>query len=172
MRLLVIPPSLPSNTTPMLEQYWRIKESYKNCLLLFRLGDFYELFFEDAQIAARVLDIALTKRGKQNGDDIPMCGIPAHASENYIARLIKQGHHVAICEQMESPDEAKKRGTKAVVKREVIRVITPGTLTEDTLLDAKSHNFLLALFEENGLSIALKVLALSIKLSFQPWERF
>ena len=109
------------------------------------MGDFYELFFEDAITASRALDIALTKRGKDKGQDIPMCGVPFHAYESYLAKLIRQGYKVAICEQMEDPQEAKKRGYKAIVKREVVRLVTPGTLTEDPLLDAKKNNFLLTL---------------------------
>ena len=108
------------------------------------MGDFYELFFEDAKIAASALDIALTKRGKHNDEDIPMCGVPHHSAESYIFSLINKGFRVAICEQMESPEEAKKRGYKAVVKREVVRLVTPGTLTEDNLLDARKSNYLAA----------------------------
>jgi DNA mismatch repair protein MutS len=114
-----------------------IKSDYSEALLFYRMGDFYELFFEDAKVAASALDIALTKRGKHSGEDIPMCGVPHHSAENYIYTLINKGFRVAICEQMESPEEAKKRGYKAVVRREVVRLVTPGTLTEDNLLDAK-----------------------------------
>ncbi len=109
------------------------------------MGDFYELFFEDAVKAAKALDIALTKRGQHGGQDIPMCGVPAHAMDGYLAKLIRSGFKVAVCEQMEDPAEAKKRGAKAVVRREVIRVVTPGTITEDALLDARRHNYLAAL---------------------------
>ncbi len=119
-----------------------IKSDYSEALLFYRMGDFYELFFEDAKVAANALDIALTKRGKHSGEDIPMCGVPHHSAENYIHTLINKGFRVAICEQMESPEEAKKRGYKAVVKREVVRLVTPGTLTEDNLLDAKKSNYL------------------------------
>ena len=119
-----------------------IKSDYSEALLFYRMGDFYELFFEDAKVAASALDIALTKRGKHSGEDIPMCGVPHHSAENYIYTLINKGFRVAICEQMESPEEAKKRGYKAVVKREVVRLVTPGTLTEDNLLDAKKSNYL------------------------------
>ena len=108
------------------------------------MGDFYELFFEDAKVASSALDIALTKRGKQGGEDIPMCGVPHHSAENYIFTLINKGFRVAICEQMESPEEAKKRGYKSVVRREVVRLVTPGTLTEDNLLDARKNNYLAA----------------------------
>src|SRR5206468_7026305 len=106
-------------------------------LLFYRMGDFYELFFEDAVRAADALDIALTKRGKHQGGDIPMCGVPVHAAEQYLEKLIRKGFRVAVCEQMEDPAEARKRGSKAVVKRDVVRLVTPGTLTEDSLLDAR-----------------------------------
>ena len=130
----------------MMAQFLNIKaECGPEVLLFYRMGDFYELFFDDAIKASEALDIALTKRGKHNGEDIAMCGVPVHASETYLQRLIKKGFRVAVCEQMESPAEAKKRGYKAVVKREVVRVVTPGTLTEDTLLDARGRNFILAL---------------------------
>lgn len=141
--------------TPMLQQYLSIKSGHQDCLVLYRLGDFYELFFEDAIIAADVLGISLTKRGQHLNEDIPMCGVPAHASDSYIEKLVKQGHRVAICEQLETPQEAKKRGYKAVVHREVIRVITAGTLTEDPMLSSKNSNYLgaISLFE-GKLSIA------------------
>ena len=145
-------------TTPMMEQYLEIKGRHQDCLLFYRMGDFYELFFDDAVIAAKALDIALTKRGKKEGEDIPMCGVPFHAYENYLARLVRQGHKVAICEQMESPAEAKKRGYKAVVKRDVVRIVSRGTLTEDNLLDGRAHNFLSLLYrgkkEKNLYAIA------------------
>ena len=128
----------------MMAQYLEIKSQYPDALLFYRMGDFYELFFDDAITAAKVLDIALTKRGKHNDTDIPMCGVPHHSSENYLLTLIKSGHKVAVCEQLESPAEAKKRGYKSVVKRDVVRLVTPGTLTEDSLLKARSHNFLAA----------------------------
>jgi DNA mismatch repair protein MutS len=128
----------------MMAQYLKIKSQYPDALLFYRMGDFYELFFDDAIKAAKVLDIALTKRGKHNDTDIPMCGVPHHSSENYLLTLIKSGHKVAVCEQLESPAEAKKRGYKSVVKRDVVRLVTPGTLTEDSLLKARSHNFLAA----------------------------
>jgi DNA mismatch repair protein MutS len=121
-----------------------IKSDYSEALLFYRMGDFYELFFEDAKVASSALDIALTKRGKQGGEDIPMCGVPHHSAENYIFTLINKGFRVAICEQMESPEEAKKRGYKSVVRREVVRLVTPGTLTEDNLLDARKNNYLAA----------------------------
>jgi len=129
-------------TTPMMAQYLEIKQTAGEALLFYRMGDFYELFFEDAERAAEALDITLTKRGKHAGDDIPMCGVPHHAYENYLARLIRQGFDVAICEQTENPAEAKKRGAKAVVRREIVRIVTPGTLTEDNLLDASANNYL------------------------------
>jgi len=134
--------------TPMMVQYHHIKKDHQDCLLFYRMGDFYELYFEDAVKASKALDITLTKRGKAEGDDIPMCGVPFHAYENYLARLVRQGFRVAICEQTESPSEAKKRGAKSVVNREVVRVVTPGTLTEDTLLNARQNNFLALICDE------------------------
>ena len=131
-----------AEATPMMAQYLAIKADHPGCLLFYRMGDFYELFFEDAEKAAETLDIALTKRGRHLGRDIPMCGVPAHSHEGYLQRLIRAGHKVAICEQAENPAEARKRGAKAVVRREVIRVVTSGTLTEDGLLDARAHNYL------------------------------
>jgi DNA mismatch repair protein MutS len=131
--------------TPVMEQYIEIKAANPDCLLFYRMGDFYELFFEDAEVAARALGIVLTKRGKHLGRDIPMCGVPIHRADEYLNRLIALGHRVAVCEQLEDPAEAKKRGSKSVVRRDVIRVVTPGTLTEDTLLDAKRNNYLLAI---------------------------
>jgi DNA mismatch repair protein MutS len=139
-----------SATTPLMAQYWAIKRKYPGCLLFYRMGDFYELFFEDAVRAAAALDIALTKRGKHEGQDIPMAGVPVHSHEGYVARLIRAGFKVAVCEQTEDPAEAKKRGPKAVVERDVVRVITPGTLTEETLLDARRPNYLAALAEVAG----------------------
>ena len=130
--------------TPMMAQYMEIKAQYPNALLFYRMGDFYELFFDDAVAAADALDIALTKRGKHDGDDIPMCGVPHHASENYLLTLIRKGFRVAVCEQLETPAEAKKRGSKSVVRRDVVRLVTPGTLTEDSLLEARRHNYLAA----------------------------
>ena len=133
-----------ATVTPMMAQYLEIKAAHADALLFYRMGDFYEMFFDDAVAAAEALDIALTKRGKHDGGDIPMCGVPHHAAEGYFLTLIRKGFRVAVCEQMESPAEAKKRGYKAVVKREVVRLVTPGTLTEDSLLDARRHNFLAA----------------------------
>src|SRR5258705_1123460 len=131
--------------TPVIEQFIEIKAANPDCLLFYRMGDFYELFFEDAEIAARALGIVLTKRGKHLGRDIPMCGVPVHRPAEYLHRLIALGHRVAVCEQLEDPAEARKRGAKSVVKRNVVRLVTPGTLTEDTLLDARRNNFLLAI---------------------------
>ncbi len=131
-------------TTPMMAQYLGIKEEYPDALLFYRMGDFYELFFDDAVQAASALDIALTKRGKHNGEDIQMCGVPFHAAEGYLLTLIRKGFRVAVGEQLESPAEAKKRGHKSVVKRGVVRLVTPGTLTEDSLLEARRNNFLCA----------------------------
>ncbi len=141
--------------TPMMEQFLEIKSRYPNALLFYRMGDFYELFFDDAVAAAAALDIALTKRGKHNGKDIAMCGVPHHAAEGYLLTLIRKGFRVAVAEQMESPIEAKKRGYKAIVKRDVVRLVTPGTLTEDSLLDARSNNYLAAISEiRDGLAVA------------------
>ncbi len=131
--------------TPMMAQYLETKKAYPGYLLFYRMGDFYEMFFDDAVEASKALDIALTKRGKLEGEDVPMCGVPFHAYEAYLARLIKHGFKVAICEQMEDPKEAKKRGAKSVVRRDVIRLVTAGTLTEDNLLDSRRNNFLLSL---------------------------
>jgi DNA mismatch repair protein MutS len=133
--------------TPMMAQYLEIKSGYPDALLFYRMGDFYELFFDDAAAAAEALDIALTKRGKHLGEDIPMCGVPVHSAEGYLLTLIRKGFRVAVCEQMEDPAEAKKRGSKSVVKRDVVRLVTPGTLTEDSLLEARRHNFLAAYAE-------------------------
>ncbi len=136
--------------TPMLQQYFEIKQQYPDCLLFYRLGDFYELFFDDAVKTAKILEITLTKRGRKEGEDIPMCGVPFHSSDSYISRLIREGYKVAICEQIEDASEAKKRGPKSIVQRDVVRVITPGTLTEDTLLEASQYNFLTAVSENKG----------------------
>ncbi|WP_445809080.1 DNA mismatch repair protein MutS [Yoonia sp.] len=133
-----------TTATPMMAQYLEIKAQHPDALLFYRMGDFYEMFFDDAVAAAEALDIALTKRGKHEDEDIPMCGVPHHAAEGYFLTLIRKGFRVAVCEQMESPAEAKKRGAKSVVRREVVRLVTPGTLTEDSLLDARRHNYLAA----------------------------
>ena len=142
--------SPPSPVTPMMAQFMEIKAANPGSLLFYRMGDFYELFFEDAEKASRALGIMLTKRGKHEGNDIPMCGVPVHAADEYLQKLIRLGFRVAVCEQMENPAEAKKRGAKSVVRRDVVRLVTPGTLTEDSLLDASSSNFLTALFWRSG----------------------
>ena len=136
--------AVSGDATPMMAQYLTIKAEHPDCLLFYRMGDFYELFFEDAVAASAALSITLTKRGKHSGEDIPMCGVPVHAADEYLQRLIRQGFRVAVCEQTEDPAEAKKRGSKSVVKRDVVRLVTPGTLTEDTLLDARRNNYLMA----------------------------
>src|SRR5919201_5379906 len=136
--------------TPVMEQYIEIKAAHPDCLLFYRMGDFYELFFEDAEVAARALGIVLTKRGKHLGRDIPMCGVPVLRADEYLHRLIALGHRVAVCEQLEDPAEARKRGSKSVVRRDVVRLVTPGTLTEDSLLDARARNYLLALHKLTG----------------------
>jgi DNA mismatch repair protein MutS len=126
-------------------QYLEMKQRHPDALLFFRMGDFYELFFEDAITAGRALGITQTHRGQHNGQPIPMAGVPHHAAEGYLSRLIKAGYRVAVCEQTEDPAEAKKRGSKAVVRREIVRVVTPGTITEEALLDARSANCLAAI---------------------------
>src|SRR6184192_2527864 len=133
-----------ARATPVMEQYIEIKAANPDCLLFYRMGDFYELFFEDAEVAARALGIVLTKRGKHLGRDIPMCGVPIHRADEYLHRLIALGHRVAVCEQLEDPAEARRRGGKSVVRRDVVRLVTPGTLTEDSLLDARRNNYLAA----------------------------
>src|SRR6202140_4863998 len=139
------PAEAAARVTPMMEQYLEIKAANPGSLLFYRMGDFYELFFEDAEIASRALGIVLTKRGKHLGRDIPMCGVPIERSDEYLHRLIALGHRVAACEQLEDPAEARKRGAKSVVRRDVVRLVTPGTLTEDTLLDARRNNYLCAI---------------------------
>ena len=131
--------------TPAMKQYVDLKEIHTNSLLFFRMGDFYELFFDDAILAAKELNITLTKRGKVGEKEIPMCGIPFHAVDNYLPRLIKNGYSVAICEQTETPENMRIKGLSGPLKREVVRVITPGTLLEDHLLESKNYNFLGAL---------------------------
>ena len=133
------------DVTPSMAQYLEIKAANPDSILWYRMGDFYELFFEDAVVASEALGIVLTKRGKHLGEDIPMCGVPVHRADEYLQRLIRQGFRVAVCEQLEDPAEARKRGAKAVVKRDVVRLVTPGTLTEDALLEDKARNFLTAL---------------------------
>lgn len=147
------PPEIAASlegATPLMAQYLTAKAGQPDAILFFRMGDFYELFFKDAEVAAAALGITLTKRGKHQGEDIPMAGVPVHAMEGYLARLIRIGHKVAICEQLEDPAEAKKRGGKAVVHRGVVRVVTPGTLTEDSLLDARGANRLAAVAMRKG----------------------
>jgi DNA mismatch repair protein MutS len=139
-----------NTVTPMMAQFLSIKENHPDELLFYRMGDFYELFFDDAVKAAAALDIVLTKRGKHLGEDIQMCGVPVHAYDNYLQRLIRAGFRVAVAEQTEDPAEAKKRGSKSVVAREVVRVVTPGTLIEDSLLESRSHNFLAAIARSGG----------------------
>jgi DNA mismatch repair protein MutS len=139
------PDAAPARITPMMEQYIEIKAANPDCLLFYRMGDFYEMFFDDAETASRALGIMLTKRGKHQGRDIPMCGVPIERADEYLHRLIALGHRVAVCEQLEDSAEARKRGAKSVVRRDVVRLVTPGTLTEDSLLDAKRNNYLLAL---------------------------
>lgn len=135
----------------MMVQYLALKEKAGDCLLFYRMGDFFELFFDDARVASQTLDIALTSRGEHGGAPIPMCGVPVHAAEGYLARLIKAGHRVAIAEQTESPEQAKARGgSKALVARDIIRFVTAGTLTEDSLLDSWASNILVALAEAGG----------------------
>src|SRR5271170_6833840 len=133
------------DATPMMAQYLAIKSQHADYLLFYRMGDFYELFFDDAARASEALDIALTKRGKHQGDDIPMCGVPVHAAEQYLEKLIRKGFRVAVCEQVEDPAEAKRRGAKSVVRREVVRLVTPGTLTEESLLEPRAANLLAAI---------------------------
>jgi len=156
--------------TPMMTQFLDIKRQHPDHLLFYRMGDFYEMFFEDAVKASAALDITLTRRGKHDGADIPMCGVPVHAADAYLARLIRQGFRVAICEQMEDPAEAKKRGGKQPVRRGVVRIVTAGTITEDNLLDSRRHNFLAALAEAAG-ELALASVELSTgEVEFQPVE--
>jgi DNA mismatch repair protein MutS len=159
-RDVVVPPSGLAAASPMMAQYHEIKSAHPGYLLFYRMGDFYELFFDDAVKAAPALDIALTKRGRHDGADIPMCGVPVHTAEAYLARLIRAGFKVAICEQVEDPAEARRRGNRGPVKRAVVRLVTAGTLTEDGLLDARRHNYL-ASIAEAGSELALAWLDLS-----------
>lgn len=153
-----------SDSTPLMAQYLALKQEHPDCLLFFRVGDFYELFFDDAVIASRLLDIVLTKRGQHQGQDVPLCGVPVHAYENYLAKLIKAGQRIAVCEQMETPEEAKARAKltkeKNIVRRAVVRIVTPATITEDGLLDASASYNLVALAEVAG-TYALAALDLS-----------
>jgi DNA mismatch repair protein MutS len=144
------PEATDAATTPLMAQYLAMKRQHPDALLFYRMGDFYELFFADAEKAAAALSIVLTTRGTHLGEPIKMCGVPIHAAEGYLNRLIRKGFKVAVCEQVEDPAEARKRGSKSVVRRDVVRVVTPGTLTEDGLLDAASHNYLCALADAAG----------------------
>src|SRR5882672_1866929 len=141
-----------ARVTPMMAQYLEIKAGHPGLLLFYRMGDFYELFFKDAELASKALGIVLTKRGKHQGMDIPMCGVPVERADDYLHRLIEKGFRVAVCEQMEDPAKARARGNKSVVRRDVVRLVTPGTLTEDTLLDARTNNYLLAIARARGSS--------------------
>ncbi|MDE2017944.1 MAG: DNA mismatch repair protein MutS, partial [Hyphomicrobiales bacterium] len=143
-------PNDAAGATPMIAQYLEIKAANPDCLLFYRMGDFYELFFDDAEAASRTLGIALTKRGKHRGLDIPMCGVPVERADDYLQRLIARGHRVAVCEQMEDPALARKRGPKAVVRRDVTRLVTPGTITEERLLEPGRANLLVALASPRG----------------------
>ena len=155
----------PAGATPMMAQYIEIKAANPDCLLFYRMGDFYELFFADAEIASRALGIVLTKRGRHAGTEIPMCGVPVERADDYLSRLIGLGHRVAVCEQTEDPAEAKRRGPKSVVRREVVRLVTPGTITEDRLLDPASANLLLAIGRrktgEGGVAYGLAAIDIS-----------
>ena len=136
---------LKNKLTPLLRQYLEVKQKYKDCLIFFRLGDFYELFFEDAEIAAKTLGIMLTKRGQVDGKDIPMCGVPHHHGDNYLSKLLKNGYKVAICEQVETPEQSKRWGYKEIIKRKVVRIATPGTLTEEKELLTSDNNYLISI---------------------------
>jgi DNA mismatch repair protein MutS len=156
----------PTGITPSMAQFLEIKAANPDCLLFYRMGDFYELFFEDAVAAAAALGIVLTKRGKHLGADVPMCGVPIGRADEYLQRLIKQGFRVAVCEQLEDPAEAKRRGSKAVVRRDVVRLVTPGTLTEDSLLDARTRNYLTAvLLIRSGSAKPSRVALASLEIS-------
>ena len=147
---ITVPEQGQDNVTPAMQQFLAIKARHPDSMLFYRMGDFYELFFDDAVKAASILDIALTKRGKHNGADIPMCGVPVHSHEAYLEKLIRAGVRVAICEQLEDPAEAKKRGYKAVIQRDVVRIVTAGTITEENLLDSRQANYLAAIIADNG----------------------
>ena len=152
--------------TPLMAQYLALKAQHPDCILFFRLGDFYEMFFEDALKASRALDITLTRRGQLNGQDIPMCGVPFHAYESYLAKLIRQGFHVALCEQTEDPAEAKKRGGKAIVSRDVVRIVTQGTVTEDSLLQGNEANILACVTQGSGDAFAVSWIDLAHSTPF------
>ena len=142
--------SLSSKPTPMMAQFLDVKSQYQDFLLFYRMGDFYEMFFHDAEIVSGLLGIVLTKRGQLNGIDIPMCGVPVHAVDGYLEKLIRLGHRVAVCEQAETPESFKKRGGKGPLPRSVVRVVTAGTLNEDSILAPDLNNFLLAIGNDNG----------------------
>lgn len=146
---IIIPIEAQEGVTPTMQQFLAIKARHADCMLFYRMGDFYELFFDDAVKAASILDIALTKRGKHNGEDIPMCGVPVHSHEAYLERLIRAGVRIAICEQLEEPAEAKKRGYKSIIQRDVVRIVTAGTITEENLLDSRQANYLAAIVKSN-----------------------
>ncbi len=168
----ILPTSTESaGASPVIAQYLEIKRAHPDSLLFYRMGDFFEMFFEDAVRAAALLDITLTRRGKYEGEDIPMCGVPLHSHESYLLRLTRQGVQVAICEQLEDPAEAKKRGYKAVVRRDVTRIVTPGTITEDSLLEARAANLLAAVAEVAG-GLGLAWLDISTgEVAVQPLEK-
>ena len=168
-----------ADATPSMAQYLEIKAANPDSLLWYRMGDFYELFFQDAVAASEALSIVLTKRGKHLGQDIPMCGVPIHRADEYLQRLIRKGFRVAVCEQLEDPAEARKRGPKAIVKRDVVRLVTPGTITEEALLDAKAANFLTAVFSasaghgagtDSGLAADARVALASVDISTGAFE--
>ena len=168
-------PAPAGEASPSMAQFLEIKAAHPDSLLWYRMGDFYELFFEDAVIASAALGIVLTKRGKHLGEDIPMCGVPVHRADEYLQRLIRRGYRVAVAEQLEDPADARKRGSKSVVRRDVVRLVTPGTLTEDALLDAKARNYLTAVFRGPGVgesaSASEAVLALaSLDISTGEFE--
>src|SRR5687767_344911 len=146
------PADAAARPSPVMEQYVEIKAANPDSLLFYRMGDFYELFFGDAEEASRALGIVLTKRGKHLGQDIPMCGVPVHAADDYLQKLIGLGFRVAVCEQIEDPAEARKRGGKSVVRRDVVRLVTPGTITEEKLLAPSESNYLMALARIRGSS--------------------
>src|ERR1700749_5092347 len=160
-------PMTAAGASPVMAQYFAVKARQPDALVFFRMGDFYELFFEDAQKAHAALGITLTARGQHGGEPIPMCGVPVHAAEAYLSKLIRSGFKVAVCEQMESPDEARKRGSKSIVHREVVRIVTPGTLTEDGLLDARGANRLAAVAVRAG-----QAAVASVELSTGEVESF
>ena len=161
----------PTAVTPMMGQYLELKAVNPGYLLFYRMGDFYEMFFEDAETASRALGIVLTKRGKHLGADIPMCGVPIHAAQDYLKKLITLGHRVAICEQIEDPAEAKKkRGAKSPVKRDVVRLITRGTLTEDDLLPARASNYLASIAMLRHGEHAFSLAWADIRRPARPWS--